>query len=542
MQHKKTLLTLALLATLGTLSLLSGCKQNNQHDPNTLVRGNMAEPSTLDPAQVEDTASAGVLYDLFEGLTDFDQSDNVVPGMAKSWDVSPDGRVYTFHLRNDAKWSNGAPVTAGDFVYAWKRALDPKTASPYAFSLFPVLNAQAVNAGKMPASSLGVKVLNDKMLQVTLEKPNPFFLAMLTDRSTYPLYQPEVEKYGKAFMQPGNYVTNGAYMLKEWVPNGYVLLTKNPYYYDAQDVKIPNVKLLPITDASSELDQYKAGNLDVTYAVPVDQYKNLQQAYPDQLHTVQATGVYYYDFNLNKPPFKGNLKLRQALSMAVDRDTLTNEVLVQHNPPLYSLFPLSLENGVYDQFKPYSWEKLAYADRVKQAQTLLAQAGYSSTHPLVFSISYDTNDLNKKVAMAVVSMWQRAFGNAVQVQLINEEWSVLIQDRNNGNYQMASNEWLADYNNADNFTLLLQCNNPQNVSYYCNPGYDKLVEAASDTKTPAERLKLVEQSQSLALNDYPVVPVFQFTYARLVKPYVNGYDPTNNHLDQIHDKWFYFSN
>ncbi len=539
MQTKSFLSTVVM--GLLAVSLLSACSKSERHDPTTLVRGNQAEPPTLDIAKVQDSFDMNVLYDAYEGLVDFDQADQPVPGIAQSWEISKDGKVYTFHLRHDAKWSNGEPLTAKDFVYSWQRALDPKTASPYSFVVAKIKNGAAISAGKMPASSLGVKIIDPYTLQITLQQPTSYFLRTLYLPVMYPLYEPAVKQYGDAFIQPGRMVSDGAYMLKEWVPNGYILLTKNPYYYDAKDVKIDNVKFLPITDTSAEFQQYKSGGLDMTFAVPVDQYQQIQKDYPTQFHTVQYIGTYFYDFNMAKGVFKNNLPLRQALSMAIDRDTLVNEVVAENNQPIYSMLPHLVEQGTFDQFKPYSWQALSYPERVAIAQKLFTQAGYSAQHPLVFTLSYNTNDLHKKVAIAMVSMWQQAFGNAIQVKLNNEEWNVLLTDRTAGNYELVRDDWIADYDSVDEFNELAMCNNPENNARYCNPAYDKLIVAAEATTDPQLRIKLIEQAQTLAMNEYPIIPLFQFTYSRLVKPYVKGYDPTNNHLDMVHSKWIYFS-
>ncbi len=528
-----------------TAGLLSGCGKSGSDQyaaagKDTLVRGNGAEPPSLDPAIMQDVNSAQIAYDLYEGLTDFNQSNQPVPGIAQSWDISSNGKVYTFHLRPNAKWSNGEPLTAQDFLYSWQRTLDPKTASPYAFVLFPVVNAQEINAGKMPLSSLGAKVIDAHTFQVTLKRPVSYFLQVMTQPATYPVYAPSIKKYGNAFVQPGNSVTDGAYMMAAWVPNGYIDLVKNPYYYDAADVKIDKVKYLPIVDTNSELSQYKSGAIDVTYTVPVDQYKQIAKEYPTELHTVAWTGNYYYDFGLLHAPFKNNLKLRQALSMTVDRDAIATQVLGQEQIPMYTMIPSDIENGAFSALKPYEWQSLPYAEKVSEAQKLFAQAGYSTTHPLNVTISYNTNDIHKKVALAIASMWQQAFGSAIKVELNNQEWSVIIQAKNKGDFQIMRDGWIADFDTADNFTELLMCANPQNTSHYCSPKYDQLINEAESTTNPAERVKLIEQAQTLMLNDYPVIPLLQYTYFRLVKPYVKGYDPTNNHLDHVHSKWFYF--
>jgi len=546
-KYNKLFLIVTVALSLATISLVNGCSdkaKNDQFAPkdkDTLIRGNSAEPPTLDPAEAQDQYDINILYDLFEGLTNVDQNDQIIPGIASSWEISHGGKVYTFHIRDNAKWSNGQPVTAQDFIYAWQRAVAKATASPYAYILSPIVNADAITAGKLPASSLGAKALDAHTLQVTLVRPVSYFLQSLTMPVMDPLYAPSIKQYGDSFTQPGHLVSNGAYYLSEWVKNGYLAEKKNPYYYDAKDVKIDNVKFLPIFDTNSELAQYKSGGIDITYTVPVDQYNDIKAQYADQLHTVLWAANYYYDLNMKDPAFAKNPKLRQALSMAIDRTTLANTIVGGGRNAMYTFIPPTMEGGVLASFQPYSWQTEPYAQQAMEAKKLFNAAGYSTQHPLVLTVSYNTNDLNKKVALALASMWQQAFGeNAIQVKLNNQEWGVFMQSRIDGTYQVARDAWLADVDTLEDYTDLPMCKNPQNDSHYCNPKYDQLVNEAEHTLDPAKRIELIKQSQTLLLNDYPVVPLFQDAYSRLMKPYVKGYDPTNNHLDHVESKWMYF--
>lgn len=521
-------------------TLLIGCSKQDHaaNHVDTIYVDNGAEVPTLDPTLSQDVNSSRVLYDLVEGLTSFDQANQVIPGLAEKWEISPDKKTYTFHLRPGLLFSDGTPITAEDVVFTWQRLVDPKIASPYSFLCANVINGQAIMDGKLPLDQLAVKALDPLTIRIQLVNPDEGFLSMISLPNLGVLSKANVISAGAQWNTPGKMVSSGAYVLKEWVVNGHILLTKNSHYYDASNVSVPNIQFFPIDDTNSSLSQYKAGNIDVTYSVPIDQYKQLKVDHPDQLHTVAFESIYYYDFNMTLPKFKDNPKLRQALSMAVDRERITQEVLGQEQVPSYTYATRTIEGGKFAGLD-YPWSKWPREKQLATAQALFKESGYGPQNPLSINISYNTNDANKKVALAVASMWQSAFGaDSIQVSSANQEWKTFIKARSQANYDMARDSWVADYDNADTYTILYTCNNPQNNSKYCNPAYDKLVQEAKATSDPARRIQLLRQAFQLAMQDYAVIPMFQYTYYRLVSPRIKGYEIEKNYFDHVLSKWY----
>ncbi|MCF6776873.1 peptide ABC transporter substrate-binding protein [Thiotrichales bacterium 19X7-9] len=533
----------------GAILSLSACSNNHSVDKNTdskyapkgkdtFVRANGAEPESLDPHKAQTTTSSAILYDLFEGLVSETQKNTPAPGVAQSWTVSNDGKVYTFYLRDDAKWSNNQPVTANDFVYALQRAVNPNTASPMAYKLGVIVNANEIMAGKKSKESLGVKALNPHTIEITLNDPTYYFLGIMADPVAYPVYKPSVEQYGEGAFQQGRLVSNGAYRLKSWVVNGHILVEKNPHYWDAQQVQIAKVKFLPIVSETSALSAYAAGNVDFTQYIPVDGYHRTKIEYGHQLHSTPWLSMTYVDFNMTKPPFKDNLKLRKALSLAINRKLLAEKVLKQGQQPLYAFFPPEIDNGIYSDIS-YTWSTWPMQKRLKLAKELYKEAGYSKTHPLEISYVYNTADKNRKVAETLAAMWHKNLG--VETSIENSEWKVFLYTRQNKDYQgTARDSWVADFNTIDNFATMWMCDNPQNNSGYCNLKYDKLVKQAQLAANAKQRQQFYRESQYVAMNDYNIIPLVSDQIAHLVKPYVVGYDMESNHLDHLYDKWLSF--
>ena len=333
------------------------------------------EPPSLDPQIMQDAVSARVVYDLFAGLIDFDQSSTPIPGMAKSWDISPDGKIYTFYLRDDLKFSDGSPITAKDFVYSWQRGANPKTGATYGYQFAYLVNGADVISGKMSPDKLGVKAIGNKTLQVSLVAPNSAFLQILTLPIFYVISEPNINKYGNNWLKPDNMVTSGAYVLKEHVIKGHILTEKNSNYYDATNVKIQQVKYLPIEDTNMAASMFKSGDLDITWTTPIDQVRTFKKEYPKQFKIVGQEGAYYYSLNMLAPIFNKSPELRQALSMAVDRDALTRDV-VPFQIPLYSFATKTVNNGTYKN-STVAWANLSREQQISQAQELYKKAGYN---------------------------------------------------------------------------------------------------------------------------------------------------------------------
>ncbi|MCF6806888.1 peptide ABC transporter substrate-binding protein [Thiotrichales bacterium 19S9-12] len=507
-------------------------------DKDTFVRANGAEPESLDPAKAQTTTASAILYDLFEGLVSETQTNQPAPGVAKSWKVSNDGKTYTFYLRDDAKWSNGKVITADDFVYSLRRAVNPKTASPMAYKLGVITNANDIMASKKSVETLGVKAIDLNTLEISLNDPTYYFLGIMADPVAYPVYKPSVDQYGQSAFQQGKLISNGAYKLQSWVVNGHILLEKNPYYWDAKDVKIAKVKFLPIVSETSALSAYAAGNVDFTQYIPVDGYHRTKTEYGNQLHTAPLLSMTYVDFNMTQPPFKDNLKLREALSLVINRKLIADKVLKQGQEPLYAYFPAEIDNGVYNHVN-YPWATWSMEKRIKLAKKLYAEAGYSRQNPLKISYIYNTSDKNRKIAETLAAMWHKTLG--VETSIENSEWKVFLYTRQNKDYHgTARDAWVADFNTIDNFATMWMCHNPQNNSGYCNPNYDLLIKKAQNTANTKAREDYYQQSQGIVMNEYNIIPLFSDQIAHLVKPYVTGYNMQSNHLDHIYDKWLSF--
>ena len=522
--------------------ILGACSHSEstlQHPLDTLRIDVGSEAPTLDPALSEDAAAGRIINDLFAGLVDFDQQNNPIPGMVESWNISANGKTYTFHLRDNLKFSDGSRITANDFIYTYRRVVDPKTASGHNYLLAGVVNGNKIIKGELSPTSLGISAPDAKTVVIQLDHPDANFLNYLTLGTVGVVSQKTISKYASAWTQAQNMVTSGAYVLSEHVVNGHILLTKNPYYFQESQVAIAKVDFFPYVDHNAGLSVYKTGGLDLVYqSVPIDQYQNLKQQYPSELHTIQQEGIYFYDLNQLLPQFKNNSELRQALSMAIDRNALVNKVLGQGETALYSNVTPTVESGAYKSVR-YSWADLPYDEQVKIAQQLYAKAGYSASHPLKIDLSYNTDDLHKKIALAIAGMWKSTLG--VEVTLSNQEWKTFIASRHSGNYVVARDRWVADYNSVTSYTQLYLCNGMQNNSHYCNPAYDKLVTAAENSSDLAQPQQLYRQALTLALNDYAIIPLFQPNYSKLVKPYVSNLDVEHNFFNVEQSKWVKFS-
>lgn len=550
MNKKRLAVTIALFAVGTSLSACSkkgnsdtaGAGSTNQANSNTsIVNVDLgADIATLDPQLTEDVQSSRVAYDLFEGLTSFDQSNKAIPGLAEKWDISADGKTYTFHLRPGIKFSDGTPITANDVVFTFQRLASPSLASPYNYLIAGIVNGQKIIDGKATPSALGIKALNKDTVEINLEYPNPAFLNICAQADLGIVSKANISKFGSAWASPKNMVSSGAYKLDERVVQGYILESKNPYYYDAKNVAFNQVKFFPIVDFNSSLSLYKSGGLDVTYLLPVDQYKSIKAQMADQEHTVSWETLEYYDFNMNSPKFKNNPKLRQALSMAVDREALTKDVLGQDQKPLYSYATSTIEGGKFADLD-YEWSKWPRDKQIATAQQLFKEAGYGPNHPLQLAISYNTKDLNRKNSLAIASMWQQVFGaSSIQVTSANQEWKTFLQFRHKGDFDIARDGWVADYDNVSSYTYLYQCGNPQNNSKGCTPGYNQLLDQAQNATDPETRVKLIRQAIQMAMANYAIIPLYQDTYYRLVSPKIKGYVPETNHLDHVMSKWYKF--
>ncbi|HFV9241141.1 oligopeptide ABC transporter substrate-binding protein OppA [Enterobacter bugandensis] len=493
----------------------------------TLVRNNGAEVQSLDPHKIEGVPESNVNRDLFEGLLVTDVNGHPAPGVAEKWE-NKDFKVWTFHLRKDAKWSDGTPVTAEDFVYSWQRLANPNTASPYASYLQygHIANIDDIIAGKKPVTDLGVKAIDANTFEVTLSEPVPYFYKLLVHPSVSPVPKSAVEKFGEKWTQPANIVTNGAYKLKDWVVNERMVLERNPQYWDNAKTVINQVTYLPISSEVTDVNRYRSGEIDMTYNnMPIELFQKLKKEIPKEVHVDPYLCTYYYEINNQKAPFT-DVRVRTALKLALDRDIIVNKVKNQGDLPAYSYTP-PYTDGM--KLVEPEWFKWSQEKRNEEAKKLLAEAGYTADKPLTFNLLYNTSDLHKKLAIAVASIWKKNLG--VNVKLENQEWKTFLDTRHQGTFDVARAGWCADYNEPTSFLNTMLSDSSNNTAHYKSPAFDKIIAETLKVSDDAQRAELYAKSEEQLDKDSAIVPVYYYVNARLVKPWVGGYtgkDPLDN--------------
>ncbi|WP_119328929.1 peptide ABC transporter substrate-binding protein [Cysteiniphilum halobium] len=520
-------------------------QQQTSTKDQVLTVGVGAAVPTLDPGILSDISSFRVANDLYEGLVTLNQKDEIIPGVAQSWDVSPDGKTYTFHLRHDAKWSNGDPVTAENFVYAFRRNLNPEVPNVFNTMYEAIVGAPDIINGKSKDfASLGVKAIDNYTLQISLSHPQPYFIQLMLMPSSYPLHKAEIEKYGQGWAQPGKMVSNGAYVLKEWVPNGHLLAVKNPYYWDKKHVAIETVKYLPIVDLSTEYAQFQSGNLDMTWDVPNG--KSIEfyaKKYGAQLQHNTMLGNEFFWFNFKNPDL-AKVDVRKALTIAVDRKAIVESVTKKGETPSYSVLADGVQGGLYkDIYKTmpsYSWVSQDMAKRQQEAKQLLEKAGYSEEHPLKFTVVYDTLQWKKELVLAVIGMWQQAFGNLIDVSLENQEWKVFLQTMNNHQFDVGLLDWKADYNDASDWVELMTCGSGNNYGQSCNQEVTENFRKAVSQKNEQDEIPYMTKAIKAAMNDYIILPLYNYSYSHLMSKRIAGFTAQNDHMNQIQSKWLHF--
>ena len=485
-----------------------------------LHKGNGAEVQTLDPHKAEGVPSSNVLRDLYEGLTSEAPTGEVIPGAAESWTLSEDGLVYTFKIRDQAKWSNGDPLTAHDFEYGIKRSVNPVTLSKYAYILAPIKNAEAISSGQADADTLGVKAVDDRTLEITLKASTPYFLGLLNHSSTYPVHKASAEEYGDQFSRPGKMISNGAYYLVDWVPQSQMKLLRNPHYWDNKNTTIDSVYYYPIEDQSTGLKRFRANELDFTYELPYKQLTWIKENIGDELVIAPYLGVYYFGFNLTQPPFKDNFALRKALTLAIDRDVITQRVTGAGEISAYNFVP-PVNN--YTGQKP-DWADWTQAERLAEAKKLYAEAGYGKDNPLKISIHYNTHENHKTISTAIAAMWKQSLG--MDVELLNQEWKVFLETRKQKvDTQVFRAGWIGDYNDPYTFSELMLSNSGLNDSAFYNDEYDALLAKASIEIDLEKRRALLEEAERLLMSELPIMPIYHYVTKRVVKKHVGGFHP-----------------
>ena len=486
--------------------------------PGTVVlnRGNGPDIKSLDPAFIEGTWEAWVVGDMLTGLTTEGPNGEPIPGAATHWETSPDGLTWTFHLREEV-WSDGVPVTAADFVTAWQREMDPKTAAVYSYILWPIKNAKAISEGKLPPSALGVKAIDGRTLVVTLEHPTPYLPELMDHQAAYPIPRHKYLVLGNKWARAKNFVGNGPYLVKEWIPLDHVTLVKNPRFYDAKNVQIDIENYYVTNDTEAALKRYRAGELDTVYTYPALEIDLMRRHIPGQIETVPYLNTDYLAINLAKPMFK-DIRLREVLNLAYNREKLVNDIRRLGEPPAYSIVPPGIAN--YPHTAAMAIRSMPYDARIERARSLMRAMGYGPGHRLKIDYLCSTNPDTVRNAAALQGMLAKVW---IDLNIVAEERQVQIVDLQQRNFELGSSSWVADFNDAVNFLNLLKTGTGQNYSGYSNPKFDALLEAADHEIDLKKRGALLARAEQIALDDYVWVPVYFGVTQDLVKPYVKGW-------------------
>ncbi|MEM9223415.1 MAG: peptide ABC transporter substrate-binding protein [Pseudomonadota bacterium] len=493
----------------------------------TYHRALQGDPETLDPHKTSTVVEAAILRDLLEGLVINDAAGGIAPGVASDWEISDDGLTYSFKLRDDAKWSDGSPVTASDFVFSLRRIMNPETGAKYANILYPMLNAEPINKGERPVEDLGVRAVDDKTLEIKLEQPTAYFLELLTHQTGLPVNPASVEEHGADFLAPGNFVANGPYELVSFTPNDKLVMKKNEDFHSADEVSIDEVVNYPIEERSTCVRRFEAGEVHSCNELPREQLASLKDRLGDQVHVHPYLGTYYYGVNSAREPFD-DVRVRQALSMAIDREFLADEIFSGSMIPAYSLVPPGIENYVEDQ------PKLEYADesildREDKAIELLKEAGFGPDNPIELEISYNTAEDHRNAATAIAEMWRPLGVNVTFNQRdISAHYAMLRDEKS---HDVARAGWIGDYSDPQNFLFLNLSDNPGfNYGNYNNPEYDGLLDKAAAETDLAARAKILSDAEAVFLRDVPQIPILFYSSTALVSPKLKGWEDNLRHV------------
>ena len=486
------------------------------------------EFTSADPQIVEDVSGSAFARDLFEGLMNQDADGNLTPGVATGFTTNDAKDVYTFTLRDNAMWSDGNPVTAHDFVYAWRRLADPATASPYSWfaEIMALENVGAVLSGDLPTSALGVTALDNHTLEVRLTASLPYFAAMTTHASTFPTPQWRVRTFGNDWTKPGNIVSNGAYVLTEHIPNERAVRERNTMYWNNDATILDKVVTLVINDENVDLTRYLAGELDKG-TVPSGQYLRLKEEYPDEATSFPRLCTYYYTFNLSPSGQEAyqDVRVRQALSYAVDRSVVTEKILQAGQIQAFTFTP-----GATAGFEvpPVAFGQMSQDERNAKARELMEAAGYGADNRLNIELMYNTSEGHKKIAIAVQQMWKETLG--VNTALANQEWKTFLKTRGGQNFDVARGGWCGDYNEASTFLDLLTTPSGYNDGKFSNAEVDELMLEARTLSDATANYTRVEE---ILANEMPVIPVYHYSGVFMLKTNVKGWP-----YDNVEQNWY----
>jgi oligopeptide transport system substrate-binding protein len=512
------------------VAAINSCSQEDSHSHaqsvvSRLRRGLSGEPASLDPAAATDSFSAQVIQDIYEGLTRESPSGEVVPGVAASWTVDSAGTKYEFKLRQDARWSNGDPIRAEEFIRSWQRVLDPKTGSPVANDLRLISGAREIMAGMLPPTSLRVTAPSRDVLVVTLSQPAPYFLQLLSHSAAFPIYSDASARSH----DPHTSISNGPFVLSAWRTGTDIDLSRNTSYWDQASVQLTRVTYQFSPDQNSQFSAYRSGQLDMTDTVPSNAIDSLKKDHSKELFIAPYLATAFYGLNFSSPPLRGNVKLRAALTMAVDRQRIV-DALGLGQARAFGFVPPGTWN--YEPQR-WNWAKLNDSDRIAEAKRLFAEAGFSVSNPLRLRLLLNSNPSIKQTAIMVAAMWKEVLG--VETVLMDEEFRVFLESRHDKEkWDVVRLAWNADYNDASSFLDIFRRASPNNDTTYLNATFEKYLDDAASTADAAGRRSLLESAERQMLEDYPVIPLYFFVSKRLAKPYVLGITP--NALDRVGSK------
>lgn len=528
------------LLMLTVISLLAGCGQRETRvevaaREQILLYGNKTEPQDLDPHVVEGVGEHTIIATLLEGLVAEDPKTlDPVPGLAERWEMSPDGKVYTFHIRSNAKWSNGDPVTADDFVKSYRRILTPSLGSKYSYMLYPMKNAKAFNEGKITdPAQLGIRAVDARTLELTLECPTSYLLNSMASHYTWwAVHMPTVEKYGDPYKpgnkwtRPENYVGNGPFILTEWVPNSVIRVRKNTNYWDAANVRLNGVDFLPIESVDSEERSFRAGQLHRTEELPNGKIDAYRKDNPQLLRMDDYLGNYFYRLNVTHPALKDK-RVRRALNQAIDRQAIVDTVTRGGQKPAFAFTPPGTAG--------YTSRTQLKFD-LEGAKKLLAEAGYPDGKGLPpIEIHYNTSENHRAIAETIQQMWKKNLG--VDATLRNEEWKVYMDTQSSTNYVVSRAGWMGDYPDPNTFLETFLSTGGNNRTGWGSVEYDRLINQAACTNDKQQRFELLQQAEAILLDELPLLPIYYYTRVYLLSPMVKNWHP--NYQDHHPFKYVY---
>jgi oligopeptide transport system substrate-binding protein len=492
-------------------------------------RGNGSEPDTLDPHLAQGNWEAHIIGDLILGLTTEGPNGEAIPGAAESWDVSEDGLTWTFHLREHT-WSDGVPVTSDDFVYAYRRILNPATASNYAWYLYQIRNATAVNSGELPGTELGVEAPDDLTFVVHLENPAPYLAEYMTHQTTFPVPRHLIEEVGDAWSRPGNYLSSGPYVLTEWVPNDRVTAVKNPLFYDAENVAIDRVIYYPTADYVAALQRFRAGELDMQSVLPSVQIDWIRENLPETIDLKPILTVEYLSINFGHEELR-DLRVREALSLALDRETIVNQIRRMGNPAAYSIVPPPIAN--YPGGTELDFANVPQPERLDRARALMEEAGYGPDNRLSIGLAVRSAAADaRRIPAAIQQMWRAIYVDAEIEQSDAAVFYNLLQEQD---FDVGIAGWVADFNDASNFLELIRTGNGNNYGMYSNPEFDALLDQAAAEQDLEVRGRILAEAESMALRDHALIPEFFGVNRAMVQPYLEGW--VTNVNDNVRTRW-----